>query len=218
MERNIFPHSTPTDAPPLYGVDAQAINLWRIPLDVARSEVEWDFGASNFLWAYAASSDSVELEIKFNQQSSGALPIQKGMVIRGVRFARTFLTNQAQSGGFIDLMTVREGEGGLVSVENPAVSFTGVSITRPSVVDTVSDVSVNATSSGQVLAANADRFRAFINNLSGNTVRVGDSNVGATRGLPLEPGETVDFEGTEAIHVYNPGGVAADIAVMEVAL
>lgn len=88
-------------------------------------------------------------------------------------------------------------------------------IVNPSILDTVADVAMTATATTQILAANGDRVKALITNLAANTqtLRIGDTNAGATRGVELAPGETIELETTEAIYGYNPGGVAQSVGV-----
>ena len=81
--------------------------------------------------------------------------------------------------------------------------------------DSIADVSIAATSTDEVLAADSTRREAIITNLSGNveTLRVGDSGAGATNGTPLSPGSTLILATTAVIHAHNPGAAAQSVAV-----
>lgn len=82
---------------------------------------------------------------------------------------------------------------------------------------TTADVAVAAGAAQQVLPVNLDRRRAVIGNLVGNAreVRLGDSVVGASRGAELAPGDQFVINGTAAIWVYNPHGLAQRVSLTE---
>lgn len=84
--------------------------------------------------------------------------------------------------------------------------------------DNGGDVAVPATSSAQVLAADANRLSALIINPPTNTetVRVGISGVAAASGIPLAPGESVELALTAAIFVYNPGAAPQTVSAAAV--
>jgi hypothetical protein len=91
-----------------------------------------------------------------------------------------------------------------------------IQVIKASVLNTVADVTLAATSTTQIIGQVMARFCALICNLAGNsqTFRVGDSNTGATRGVELAPGESIMFETTEAIYGYNPGGSGEAVSVV----
>ena len=74
--------------------------------------------------------------------------------------------------------------------------------------NSVSDVTMVATSVTQIVAALTTRLCTLISSKRTNTqtFRIGDANVGASRGVELAPGESISIETTEAIYGYNPGG------------
>lgn len=88
--------------------------------------------------------------------------------------------------------------------ENVSVSVSAT-VGAGNTADNGGDVSILASSSAQVLAADATRLVAIITNPVTNTdqVRVGGAGVLATSGVPLEPGESVSLALTAAIHVFN---------------
>lgn len=92
-----------------------------------------------------------------------------------------------------------------------------VGITAGENLVTAADVSCLATAVTQVLASNTDRQTSWIHNLDATTtLRVGDSNAGASRGIPLPPGATAIISSNNAaVHAYNPSGSAVSVAVME---
>jgi len=79
------------------------------------------------------------------------------------------------------------------------------------------DVTVAATTTAQVLAANTARTEAWISNLSGAvTLRWGTSAAAAARGIPVAPGATVIISSSAAIYVYNPSASGVDVARLEI--
>jgi hypothetical protein len=87
---------------------------------------------------------------------------------------------------------------------------------KASVLNSVADVTLAATSTTQILGMVAARFCALICNLAANTqrFRIGDISTGATRGVELAPGESISIETTEAIYGYNPGGSGEAVSVI----
>lgn len=141
----------------------------------------------------------------------------QGLKIRtkgGDRFANVTVDNSGNASTLTLRLAI--GDGDLV---DQRLSLTGaISVTKGDQFDTVPDVSVGAGVSAELLATDTARCEAIINNLAANaaTLRVGDSNVAAARGVELAPGETIVLTTTEAVHAYNPGGVAQSVAVMEI--
>lgn len=91
-----------------------------------------------------------------------------------------------------------------------------VSEPKATVFNSVADVTLAATATTQILPTLTSRLCALICNKKGNTqtLRIGDSNAGATRGVELPPGATISIETTEAIYGYNPGGAGEDVNVV----
>jgi hypothetical protein len=82
--------------------------------------------------------------------------------------------------------------------------------------NSVADVTLVATSVTQITEGLVSRLNTLIKNKRTNiqTFRIGDSNVGATRGAELAPGESIVIETTEAIYGYNPGGSSEKVSVV----
>ena len=89
----------------------------------------------------------------------------------------------------------------------------------PSIADTLTttaDFTTTAATTTQALAANTSRRFAIIQNVDAtDSVRVGDSNTGAARGIVLAPGESVTFETTAAISVFPVANTPA-VALVEI--
>ena len=92
-----------------------------------------------------------------------------------------------------------------------------VSVNVGGSLETAADASATASVTSQILAANSIRHYATLTNLSGTvTLRIGDSNAGATRGSPLGPGDSTVIHCTDSIHAYNPDASAVSVAISEV--
>jgi len=81
----------------------------------------------------------------------------------------------------------------------------------------VTEVSVPATTTSQIMAANADRKEAIIQVASteGSLVRIGTSGVGAANGLLCEQGVSMVLATSAAIYAYNPSGSAVVVNACE---
>lgn len=100
--------------------------------------------------------------------------------------------------------------------EAVAVSVTA-NVAAGNDLDNGGDVSVPATSSAVLLAADAGyRLAALIRNPSSNTetIRIGKTGVGAASGYPLEPGDAVAIAYDGAIYAYNPGATAQSVSAL----
>ena len=80
-------------------------------------------------------------------------------------------------------------------------------VAKPATPGTSADVVLAGSATTLIVAVSATRHCVLIGNLSTNSsmFRVGDSNVGASRGAELAPGESLSIETTGAIYGYNPG-------------
>jgi hypothetical protein len=86
-------------------------------------------------------------------------------------------------------------------------------------IETASDVSIPATSAAIVLAGDPDTKAVTVTSLDTNTdvIRVGETGgVGATRGHPLYPGDSVTLATTATVRAYNTGAGAQSVAVLAV--
>lgn len=76
------------------------------------------------------------------------------------------------------------------------------------------DVVVPAGGSAILLAGDATRLTAILQNLGNATLRIGGSGVGASSGVPLVPGEKFGLDGTAVIAAFNPDVVPHSVAVL----
>ena len=79
-----------------------------------------------------------------------------------------------------------------------------LSIEAPGDFISVADVTLNNGTITMLLAANTSRRKVMITSLVANAVemRVGDSNTTASRGTPLQPGETCEIETQGAVYGF----------------
>lgn len=106
---------------------------------------------------------------------------------------------------------------GFTNIRDGRLGITGgISIAPADTLVTVADVSIATVTTALIVALNTDRRAVEVTNLSALvTLRIGDSNAGATRGAELAPGETRLFETSAALYGYNPSGAAVTVGVME---
>ncbi len=85
-------------------------------------------------------------------------------------------------------------------------------------VETVADVSIPATSAGIVFAGDPDTRAVIVTSLETNAdvIRVGEGAVGATRGHPLYPGDSVTLAANAEVRAYNTSASAQSVAVLAV--
>lgn len=83
-----------------------------------------------------------------------------------------------------------------------------------STVSTLADVTLAATTLGQAVAAGI-RKSVTITALSTNagSVRIGDTFASATRGLELQPGQSITTTANNQIVWYNPNAVSSSISL-----
>ena len=82
--------------------------------------------------------------------------------------------------------------------------------------NSVADVELIATSTTQIVGALTTRLCTLISSKRTNTqtFRIGDANVGATRGVELAPGESISIETNGAIYGYNPGATESILVLL----
>lgn len=86
---------------------------------------------------------------------------------------------------------------------------------QPDAIITAADQSVGTGSATQVAAQNLSRRTIIVQNLDGtNFIRVGDSNVSASRGIVVAAGESITLENTAAVFAIADTA-AVNVAVLE---
>lgn len=91
------------------------------------------------------------------------------------------------------------------------------SLNLPTVNPSLDDLAIAAGATVMVLAADPDRVAGLVQLLEAapGPVRIGDSTVSASRGLPLQPDDTYVSAGGPAVWVHNPNGVAVTVALQQ---
>lgn len=119
------------------------------------------------------------------------------------------------------LVTISLGQlAGPAPYDRGDMTFAGtinVAASVPTVNASLPDVAVAATTLTLLSAADPTRrtFTIKLPTTAAGPVRIGDSAIGAARGLLLEEGETAVIAGTSAVYVYNPNAVAVTVTMME---
>ncbi len=200
-----------------FGRDEIVINKFKIELDNARESVAFDFPQSNAVWVMESSDNEAKLEIQFNMQRNSKITLQQNAVIKGFNFGKSYLTNTAQSGKYVTLVCFYIKKDSSFNIENFAKSFDEVNLVTPTDLSPFADVSAGATAKTQIMASNANRKKAVIHNHSTTDVlRVGDTNVTATKGLRLMPEQSLEMEITDEIYVYNNTAGAITVSGYEI--
>ena len=101
--------------------------------------------------------------------------------------------------------------------DRPVPDTVNVSVSVPAsdALSTVADITV--TTAAVISAASTTRQKCIITALASNdqTLRIGDSNVTATRGTPLAPGETIAIESGAAIYAVEQVSGTNAVAITE---
>ena len=136
------------------------------------------------------------------------MPLGQGLKISGVPYSKFLLTNAAQPGAYVLLVYGIEGVPGSINIDNLVTLASTVGVTKSGNISTIGDVTTVAAVSTQFLAGSATRRSAIVKADSGNAgpVRIGDSNVGAARGINLQPGESISIDTTAALYYYDGAG------------
>lgn len=102
-------------------------------------------------------------------------------------------------------VTVYIGDGRVY--DNRQYGSVDATIQSAGTMSTVADVTCTGSATTQIVSAASTRKAIHITNLSStNTLRIGDSNTGATRGMALGPGLTLTLTHYDgAVYAYNPG-------------
>jgi len=136
---------------------------------------------------------------------------EQGLVYKlpsGERFDRFRIRNESGSTATLEVVSGFGDYG-----DNRVVLTGGVSVSGTDSFVTAADQSIPNTTATSVLAYNADRRQAIIQNHGAVDLRVGDSNVSASRGIKVAPGGTVILDTKAQIYVYHAAGAAMDVGV-----
>lgn len=161
--------------------------VYTLPLDNARTNFQVSM-MGNFIACVNASSAAANVSIEFNKFQSGAITFTQGLAIARP-FDTLFITHAAQSGGYLtflissyapELFGIQDNRSNTLQAQYLAQIADqlsgGATLTN-------ADDQTVGTSSGLVLAANANRKAAFFQANITNTgiIYLGNSSVSATR-------------------------------------
>lgn len=198
------------------GFDDEAADLNKREFDLSiQRDKKHIHMPGNFFWVVSGDDYGQVAQVGFSISGlPDNFPVGIGSLVQGREFKDIQFTNSVQSGVSIE---VRYGYiPGLEFRVEPFIQPNQQTF-RPDVPENMpglSDVSVNPTSSGQILASNADRENFTITNLQSNAgpIRLADSAVGATSGIQVAVGMTYSESTQSEIHVYNPNSSSVTIA------
>lgn len=128
-------------------------------------------------------------------------------------FETVWLRNE---GGAAVTVTLIVGYGDFA--DNRLTVSGAIDVSKSTVLDSLADDSIAATSTELIAAADANRRELIVTNLPTNsqTFRIGDSGAGAANGVPLVPGASLILSTTAAVYAYNPGASAESLSVVSV--
>jgi hypothetical protein len=146
--------------------------------------------------------------------SSNWITFDKGIryaLPNGERFGRVRFRDTS---GAQNVLRLYYGDG---TFDDNRVSISGgVEFIVPTGIATTADQSVPSGAATLVLASNSARKLAIVQNKGAAAIRVGDSNVTATRGVELASGASWEVATTAALYVFQASGGAMDVAANEV--
>lgn len=147
-------------------------------------------------------------------QNFDEIELQEGI---GIQFPESlFASGQITKFRFLSATTqtvvVYIGDGDIV--DNRQYGSVDATIQSAGTLSTVADVTAVGSATTQIVSASSTRKNILITNLSTtNTLRIGDSNAGATRGMALAPGLTLTLTYYDGdVYAYNPGS-SSDVGI-----
>ena len=174
-------------------------------LDAVTADQTIALGASTFIWVRRASSATASMDVTFDHDRTGSLRLTQGFFLSGMSFSILNLTHAAQAGEWIEIVY-----GPLFSPNavNPSEAVSTFTPEPRSALTVFHDSTLATTTVHPVLAANAKRQRAVVQNVGPDDFRVGyvigGSGVSSTTGFILTAGESMEFFGTGQISIWTP--------------
>jgi hypothetical protein len=206
-----------------FAYDSPSPQTLRLDLSVARTTQLLSLSGT-LLWIYQASDKDAVADIRFNSNQANSITFREGQGLRGLSFRELYVSNTAQAGKYLDIMTIVENldvTNQKVEFVNPGATFANVDLTKPTSGNSETDVTITAAAAAAIiLAANATRRKALVTSLTTNTqeVRIGVGVASAVdTGTPIQPGESVEIDGTVVLYGYTGAGVDQVVAISWVA-
>ena len=198
-----FPVDLPADTLPSYGVDANRIGTLRVKLDKRNSLQEIRCGAFSFIWCYDASSLAAKATININSQKNDGITFGKGMMLKGFRADKFYVTNQEQVDGYLDFIYLR-GDNANFDVQNVSQGIDYLSLTVPSAFNTGKITSTGDGFKG-VITPNVNVEKIILQNhyFNSETWCVASSNAKLDNDecVFVHPGNTLEMKTKTPIHV-----------------
>lgn len=157
-----------------------------------------------------ASDNTVSVNCKFNSNDAG-VSVQKykdnASVVTDRIFSKAFISHAAQSGKSIRVTVYLNAK-----YESGALINSGtVNVTTPTTA-TLTNPALSATTATLLAASSASTKRVTVFNNDTETLFVGFANTitnsGATSGIPVPAGASIEFENQSAVWGYSVGGAS----------
>lgn len=161
---------------------------------------------------HVSSAPVNDLIVRFD--SGNGIPLSQGM---GITADYSEFSVESATG---QTVTVFAGYGLISDNRANVTANLAVTLAPSNTMFDGADVAVPSGAATLVLAADLNRKTAFICNPSTNTatVRVGSATVNATKGIPVEPGETLTLDATFAVYVFQASGTAVTVSAAAIEL
>ena len=190
----------------------------RIDLSVAR-----DLKEQTIVFTHCrveASSGDALANLHFNATDNEAVKVIDGRRFKNWNVSKIYIDNDAQAGAWIDLFFWGGPVMGPPEIEDDHASVDiggSVAIGANDGLVSTADKEAATAAKTSLIASNTSRKSILIRNLdSSNELRIGDTNVTATRGHQLKAGDSIVLDTTAEIFAYNAAGAGVDVSLLEV--
>lgn len=161
-------------------------------------------------WIAAITAPVSDLTVRFD--NSEKVPLPQGLGFRAYygEIELESATGQA--------VVVLAGFGSVSDSRANVTATLNVTLAAGNTIDDGADVATASGAATLLLPVDLTRLHAVICNPSTNTatVRIGSATVNATKGILVEPGETLTYEMTGAIYAFQNSGGAVTISAAAV--
>lgn len=163
-------------------------------------------------WIAAITAPVSDLTVRFD--NSEKTPLPQGLGFRAYYDEVEFESATGQA------IVVLVGYGSVSDSRANVTATLSVNIAAGNQIDNGADVATASGAATLLLPVDLTRLHAIICNPSTNTatVRIGSATVGAGSGIPLEPGESLEYEITGAIYAFQNSGASVTISAAAVKL
>lgn len=161
-------------------------------------------------WVAAITAPVNDLTARFDNSEKVPLP-------QGLGFRRYYGEIELESATG-QTVVILAGYGSVSDSRANVTATLNVNIAPGNTIDDGADVATVSGAATVLLPVDLTRLHAIITNPSINiaTVRIGSASVTASKGIPLEPGETLTYDMTGAIYAFQASGAAVTISAAAV--